>query len=51
MWGEWDGWVVWGFGMQIVIFGMDQQWGPTEQHRELCVIGSFYCTTEIGETL
>ena len=25
--------------------------GPTIQHRELCVIGSFRCTTEIEETL
>ena len=39
------------FWMQIVTFGMDGQWGPTIQHRELCVIGSFRCTTEIEETL
>ena len=25
-----------GFGMQTIIFGMDGQWGPTVQHRELC---------------
>ena len=48
---EWDGWAVWGFGVQTVIFG--RQWGPTNtvQHRKLCVIGSLCCTTEIEETL
>ena len=30
---------------------MDGQWGPTIQHRELCVIASLCCTTEIKETL
>ena len=48
---EWDGWVVQGFWMQTVIFGMDGQWGPIVQHRELCVIGSLCCTTEFEETL
>ena len=37
--------------MQTVIFGMDGQWDPTVQHRELCVIGSFCCTTELDKTL
>ena len=41
---------VWGFWMQTVVFGMDGQWGPTIQHRELCVIGSLCCTTEIEKT-
>ena len=44
-------WAVWGFGMQTVIFGMDEQRGPTVQHREACVIGSLCCTTETEETL
>ena len=49
---EWDGWAFWGvFWMQTVIFGMDGQWDPTVQHRELCVIGSFCCTTELDKTL
>ena len=40
-----------GFCMQTLTFGMDGKWGPTEQHRELCVIGSLCDTTEIEETL
>ena len=49
---EWDGWGVWGFGMQTVTFGMDGQWDPTIQHRELCVIGSLCHTTKYSkETL
>ena len=48
---EWDGWAVGSFWMQTVLFGMDGQWDPTEQHRELHVIGSLCCTTEIEETL
>ena len=48
---ERDGRGVWGLGMQTVTFGMDGQWGPAVQHRELCVIGSICCTTEIEETL
>ena len=48
---EWDGWAVWGFWMQTVMYGMDEQWGPTVQHRELCVIVLFGCTMEIEETL
>ena len=39
------------FWMQIVIFGMDGQWDPTVQHRELCVIRSLCRTAEIEETL
>ena len=39
------------FCMQIVIFGMDGQWGPTVQSREMCVIGSLYYTIESEETL
>ena len=35
-WGrEWNGWVLWGLGMQTAIFGMDGQWGPTVQHKEM----------------
>ena len=34
-----------------LMFGMDGQWGLTVQHRELCVIGSLYYTTETEETL
>ena len=37
--------------MQTVTFGMNGLWGPTVQHRELCVIGSLCYTTEIEETL
>ena len=36
---KWERPGVWGLGMQTVIFGMDRQWGPTVQYRELCVIG------------
>ena len=46
------GWTgVWGCWMQTVTFGMDGQWASNVQHRELCVIGSPCCTTEIEETL
>jgi len=49
---EWDGREVQGFfWMQTLIFGMDGQQGPTEQHRELCMIGSLCCTTNIEKTL
>ena len=37
--------------MQTVIFGLDRQWDPIMQHREMCVIGSLCCTTELDETL
>ena len=39
---------VWGCKL---LFGMDGQWGPIVQHRELCVMGSLCCTTETEETL
>ena len=39
------------FGKKTVTFGMDGQRDPTAQHRELCVIGSLCCTTELDETL
>ena len=43
---------IWGvFWIQTVIFGMVGQWYLTVQHREMCVIGSFYSTTELEETL
>ena len=29
------------FGMQTVISGMDGQWDPTVQHREMYMIGLF----------
>ena len=48
---EWDRWAFGGFWMQTVIFGMDGQWDPTVQHREMCVTGSLCCTTELDETL
>ena len=38
-------------GMQTVLFGMDGQWYPTVEHREMCVIGSLCCTTELDDTL
>ena len=37
---EWDGWGVWGWWIQTVTVGVDGQWTPAVQHRELCVIGS-----------
>ena len=37
--------------MQTVVFGMDGQWDPTIQHREMCVTESLCCTTESDETL
>ena len=43
IWGE-------GFGYKL-IFGMDGQWDPTVQHRELCVSESLCCTTELEEAL
>ena len=39
------------FWMQTVVFGMDGQWDSTVQHREMCVIGSICCKTELDETL
>ena len=48
---EWDGWGVWGWRRQTVTSGMDGQWGPTAQHRELCMTESLCCTTETEETL
>ena len=39
------------FWMQTVIFGMDGQWDPTVQYREMCVIGSLCCKTELEEAL
>ena len=47
----WGGWAVWAFYMQTLIFGMDGQWGPTVQHRKMCVLGSLCCTIEIEKTL
>ena len=38
--GGWDGQGGWSFGRQTVTFGINGQWGPTVQHRELYVIGS-----------
>ena len=38
-------------GVETVISGMDGQWDPTVQHRELCAIGSLCCTIELEETL
>ena len=32
---------VWGWWRQTVTLGMDGQWGPTVEQRELCVIGHF----------
>ena len=43
---------IWGvFWMQTVTFGIDVQWDPTVQHREMCVIESLCCTTEPDKTL
>ena len=51
--GEGMGWIgILGFfWMQNVIFGIDGQWDPTEEHRVICVVGSLCCTTELKETL
>ena len=51
--GERGGWmgILGAWGMQTVILGMDGQWDPTAQHREMCVIGQLCCTTELDETL
>ena len=43
---EWNGWEVWSF-----CYIWNGQWGPTVQHRELCVTGSLCCVIEIEETL
>ena len=49
---EWERWAFWDFGgMQTIISGMDGQWDPTVQHREMCVVESLFCTTELDETL
>ena len=45
--GGWDGQGGWSFGRQTVTFGINGQWGPTVQHREMCVIGSLCYTTGI----
>ena len=38
---EWEGWAFWGFmEIQTVISGVNGQWDPTAQHREMCMIGS-----------
>ena len=47
--GEWDQRGAWGWRMPTVTLGMDGQWASI-QHRELGVIGSLCCTTEIKET-
>ena len=49
--GEWMG--IWGVcGIHtVVISGMDGQWDPTVQHREMCVIRSLCCTAELDEIL
>ena len=39
------------FWMQIVIFGMYEQWSPSVQHRESCLTRLLCCMTEIEETL
>ena len=36
------------FWMQTVVFGMNGQWDPTVHHREMCVIGSLCCTTQLN---
>ena len=38
------------FWKHTVTFRMDRQWGPTIQHRKMCMIGSL-CCTEPEETL
>ena len=39
---------IWGiWGLQT---GMGRQWDPIVQHREMCVIRSLCCTTELDET-
>ena len=40
---------VWGY--KLFIYGMDGQWGPTEQHREPCMIRSLCCMTQTEDTL
>ena len=51
--GEGVGWMgilgVW--GMQTVLFGINGQWDPTVQHREMYVTGSLCCTTEFDKIL
>ena len=39
-----------GFWDANCYFGMDGQWDPTVQHKELCVTGSLSCTTELAKT-
>ena len=39
-----------GFGCKLM-FGMDGHWDPMLQHRDMCVLGSLCCTTELEETL
>ena len=48
---EWDGRGVWDLLLQTIAFGMDRQWAPTVQPRELCMAGSLCYTTEIEEIL
>ena len=43
---EWNGWTfAVGDWMQTVIFGMDGQWDPTVQHREMSGTGSLHHVT------
>lgn len=44
---KWDGWRVWGWGMQTVTFGMNWQWVPIGQHRELHNRNWKYCKSTI----
>ena len=47
-----EGQAFWGFGgIQTVISGIDGQLDPAVQYREMCVIGSLCCTTELDKTL
>ena len=47
---EWMG-ILGVLGMQTVILEMIEQWDPTVQHREICMIGLLCFTTELDETL
>ena len=41
---------IWGF-LDVNCYIQNGHWSPTVQHREMYVIGSLGCTTEIEETL
>ena len=51
--GEGGGWmgIRGGYGDTNCYIWNGWQWDPSVQHREMCLIGSLHCTTELDKTL